>query len=99
MFHSFRRHQHWIWIVLTIVIIISFVIFFSPNVNCSQDAQETTFGSLKGKPITQRQFQQALAVAEIDYLFRYGQWSDRSDATRRVGFDVESEAYNRLLFQ
>lgn len=97
MFQSFRRHQHWIWVVLTVVIIISFVVFFSPNVRWSDDRPTGARGTIGGKPITTEQFNRAYQESQLHYLFMYGQWPEEGDPSRRVGFDVENETYNRLL--
>ena len=55
MFGSFRKHQQWIWILGVIVIIPSFVIFFSPDAKWNRGfrggREKVDLGSFNGKPI------------------------------------------------
>ena len=39
MFGTIRKHSQWMWLIIIAVIIVSFVIFFTPNVNMSGGSQ------------------------------------------------------------
>src|SRR4051794_39249592 len=63
MFGSFRKHQKWIWIAGVIVIIPSFVVFFSPDARLkgSGGGNQATgnHGTINGKPISFGDFNRA----------------------------------------
>ena len=66
MFGSFRKHQKWIWILGVIVIIPSFVIFFSPDAKWAGGAggENYNLGSIRGEPIKLNEFRPAFASGE-----------------------------------
>ena len=85
MFGTIRRHQQWLWIVIITVIIISFVIFFSPDVNLMQTGRsaEGDFGSINGKPITREEYISGFEEARLNHFFRSGgQWPTAEDTTQ-----------------
>lgn len=97
MFAGFRKYQKWIWVGAIIVVIPSFVIFFSPDARWRRDRREVDLGSINGKPITPEQYLSAKKEAYLSFFFRHGQWPDRSEAAKQFGFDEERETYGRLL--
>ncbi len=98
MFAGFRKYQKWIWIVAIIVIIPSFVIFFSPDAKWRRGGGGAVgLGSINGKPITVEQFLNAKKEAYLSFFFRHGEWPERSAAAKQFGFDEERETYGRLL--
>jgi hypothetical protein len=98
MFAGFRRHQKWIWLVAIIVIIPSFVIFFTDYRSLSGLTSGNTgaYGSVNGRPINAEDFQQALSEARLKYLFSRGSWPEQDENARQFGWDPENEAYNRV---
>ena len=67
MFGSFRRHQKWIWLLGVIVIIPSFVIFFSPEAKYSgRGATGSRVAIVNGKPPTNQPLLDWLAVELMD---------------------------------
>ena len=73
MFGTIRKHQNWLWIVIITVIIISFVVFFSPDVKLG--ANRTTggeSGSINGKPIPAEEYQEAYEEAKLSHFMRTG---------------------------
>ncbi|MGC8742903.1 MAG: SurA N-terminal domain-containing protein [Verrucomicrobiia bacterium] len=97
MFAGFRKYQKWIWVGAIIVVIPSFVIFFSPDARFRRDRREVSLGSINGKAITPEQYLNAKKEAYLSFFFRHGQWPDRSEAVKQYGFDEERETYGRLL--
>lgn len=95
MFAGFRKYQKYIWIGAIIVVIPSFVIFFSPDARWRRNARDVQLGSINGKPITPDQYLAAQKEAYLSYFFRNGQWPDRN--AKQFGFDEERETYGRLL--
>lgn len=100
MFASIRRHQKWLWILISGVTIISFVVFFSPESQRGQSgsgAQNSdTVGSINGRPITRDQYFDAYREAQLRYLFSYNRWPENDEMTRQLGI-MERETKNRLL--
>ncbi|MGC8828704.1 MAG: peptidyl-prolyl cis-trans isomerase [Verrucomicrobiia bacterium] len=97
MFAGFRKYQKWIWVGAIIVVIPSFVIFFSPDARFRRDRRDVSLGSINGKAITPDQYLNAKKEAYLSFFFRHGQWPDRNEAVKQFGFDEERETYGRLL--
>ena len=86
MFGSFRKHQKWIWILGVIVIIPSFVIFFSPDAKWAGGAGGETYnlGSIGGEPIKLNEFRPAFAETKLNYFFRSnGTWPGNEENAQR----------------
>lgn len=96
MFATIRRHQSWLWGIIITVIIVSFVIFFSPNVNLG-DSRSANFGSINGRPITREEYTKVYYEAMLRFLFSYGSWPGQDAASKQIGFDVDRESRNRLV--
>lgn len=100
MFLHIRRHQKWLWIFISAAVIISFVAFFSPTQQMQGGGpasdMRATIGSIYGDPITQRQYVNALREAELDYLFRSGDWPEKDQFARQMNL-IESETRKRLF--
>ena len=84
MFGTIRRHQNWLWIIIITITILSFVIFFSPNVNLSGGggrAAKVDLGSIDGKPITTEEFFEGYREARLNQFFQSGgQWPGKDEA-------------------
>ena len=101
MFDSIRRHQKWLWAVITTLTIISFVAFFSPR---SQSGSSRTggllgvdqVGKIAGRGISRDEYIDAYREAELRYLFSTGDWPRNDEMTRQLGI-MERETRNRLL--
>lgn len=83
MFGTIRKHQQWLWIVIITVIIISFVVFFTPEGPQfgSGRLDKPIFGSIGGKPISQQEFLSAFEEARLSHFMRSGgrEWPDNDD--------------------
>src|SRR5438270_10043046 len=94
MFGSFRRHQKWIWILGVLVIIPSFVIFFSPN--ASMRGSSNVYYSvvngkpptINGQPITADEFRTAHTEAVLFHFFR-------NNGTFPTGDEMSKESLER----
>lgn len=98
MFGTIRKHQQWLWIVIIIFIILSFVIYFSPTKTTGlfDDQGSYNFGSIKGRPITREQFLSGQHDAVLFYFLRTGRWPTKEEVAQ-TGFNLEHETYNRIL--
>lgn len=95
MFRTLRQHKTWLWGILIIVVIISFVIFFSPDVNRNPEARPATVGRMDGKPVDSDTFRAAYFEADLLYFLNNGQRPQEG----RGGWDGENEAKQRLILK
>jgi hypothetical protein len=69
MFGTIRRHQSWLWPVLAVLVIVSFLAYFNPATRSGGGSgggllsflkgKPSIYGSINGQPITDEQFQDA----------------------------------------
>ena len=99
MFQHIRRHQKWLWIVISAAVIISFVWYFNPNQQMQSgggaDARSVV-GSIYGEPLTVNQYQDAYREALLQYRLVYGSWPENNEFTRQMR-PVENMTRQRLL--
>jgi hypothetical protein len=97
MFGTIRKHQTWLWALIITVIIISFVLFFSPYSKLNNSSRSSNLGTIAGQRLTTEDYFNAKREAELYYFFsRGGSWP-AADAKERMGFDLERETYQWLL--
>ena len=83
MFGTIRRHQNWLWVVIIAIIVVSFVVFFSPDVTLFGGGRGQTqgeHGTINGQPITDKDFYPAYHEARVNHFFRTGQWPGNDQA-------------------
>jgi hypothetical protein len=86
------------WIIIVAVVIVSFVVFFSPVARTGgNDGPGYNYGSIGGKPITREELGAAAMSTQMEYFLQNGQWPLRDPAARQRGFDPDAAAYERLL--
>jgi peptidyl-prolyl cis-trans isomerase D len=103
MFTHIRRHQKWLWILISAAVIISFVAFFSPTQRMQRGGgggaggdPRATVGTMYGEPITLREYYEAQREVLLDYMFRQGNWPENDQYAQQMGI-VERETRGRLL--
>jgi len=97
MFGTFRKHQKWIWIGAIIIVIPSFVIYFSPDAapGRGRGGGDYDLGSIDGRPISRDEYLPAYNEARLSYFIRAGgRWPGRDDATMER---INNDAMSRLL--
>lgn len=99
MFQHIRRHQKWLWIVISGAVIASFVIYFTPDAKVGMGSRggSVDYGRINGRPVTQKDLMTAYTEARLRYLFAYGNWPGNDEFGRQMGFDLNTEAENRLF--
>lgn len=100
MFSSIRRHQKWLWIVVSFFVIVSFVVYFSPNVGLGSSGApggEVALGTIDGKPIQRDTYLQAYNEARLRFRMYNGDWPNDAARARQMGFDLDNEAQTRLV--
>ncbi len=97
MIGTLRKHSKWLWSIIITVVIVTFVIFFSPNVGMDRGGGEVSYGTLYGEPIKREDLAQAYADARLGFFFMSGgRWPTEQNAMM-AGFNLDSEARRRLL--
>ena len=97
MIGTLRRHSQWLWGIIITVVIVTFVVFFSPEIGGGGGRPEADYGTLYGQPIKRDDLAQAYSDARLGYFLSTGQWPDRDERARMFGFNLDSEARQRLL--
>ncbi len=95
MFSSIRRHQSWIWIIVVVLVSISMLWFFTDQPQ-GGGGGTPNFGSIKGRPNTLKEYQEAFTETRLLYFLNFQKWPDK-DTKLAQNFDVEQQAYYRLL--
>lgn len=97
MIGTLRKHQQWLWIIIILAIIVSFVIYFSPTKTpLFEGGRDYDFGSINGHPIARDQFRNAQSEIILFYFLRAGKWPTKEELAQ-TGFNLEHETYNRIL--
>lgn len=97
MFGTIRRHQNWLWAIIIAVIVISFVLFFSPDVKFGTGGRRqntSEHGSINGQPITDKEFYPAYHEARINHFFRTGQWPGNEESAQDA---LKRDAVSRVF--
>lgn len=98
MFLTIRRHQKWLFLVISTVTIISFVIYFRPGGNNSDGGSgRTALGSINGEPIDLDAYRAVAGQVQLSYFLSRGDWPDNDAAAKQSGFNLERETYQRLF--
>lgn len=97
MIGTIRKHSQWMWGIIITVVIVSFVVFFSPDIGSRRGQADADFGTIYGQPIKRDDLAQAYADARLGYFLSTGQWPDRDERARMFGFNLDAEARQRLL--
>lgn len=101
MFGTIRKHQTWLWVLISGAVIVSFVVYFTPTVGSGGgggDSARTQFGTINGNPISRKQYSEAVAETRLGLFLRSGgrAFPDRGDL-ERAGISLETEVRNRLV--
>lgn len=97
MIGTLRRHSNVLWAIIITVVIISFVIFFSPTAKLGGSGRSENYGSINGVPIRKADYFDAIREAELYFRLNTGRWSGQDGAGRQMNFDANMEAHQRLL--
>lgn len=97
MFGTIRKHQQWLWVVIITAVIISFVVYFTPNQgpgNGSLGNQQ--IGTIDGRAVDDQQVRTALSQAKLSGFLRYGE-AFQSGRAEQMGFNLKQETMQRLF--
>ncbi len=101
MFANIRRHQKWLWVLISGAVIISFVWYFNPNAGSGggEVSFDSKVGTLNGRPIGRAEYMNARKEAELRYLFSYGTWHGSDDFSRQNPDFIDRETKTRLFLR
>lgn len=94
MFHFFRKHQA-LALIFIGVVIVSFVIFFSPNQRMGNGPGGVggALGTVKGRPVGRDEYVTTLKEARLAHMLRTGSWPGRGGRD----WDEAREVIQRLV--
>jgi len=95
-FGTIRKHQRWLLALITIVVIISFVFFFSPNQNMGRGS--AVAGYVDGHPVSDGMLRDHLKLADLYGYVRFGA-EYRSAQAARMGFSRPQALARSLLIE
>jgi len=96
MFATIRKNQKWLLWVIISVIIVTFVIFFTPEAgNMVGGRGNIDYGSIDGQPVTPGEFEMARREASLIYLTSTGTWPGEGGSNAR-SCDVANDSLQRL---
>jgi len=96
MIGTIRKHQKWLWMVIIVATILSFLIYFTPNSrnpSFERSASGVNLGSVFGEAITPEQLRAAEQEGRIFFRLNYGEWPESEERRK----DVRRFAEQRLL--
>src|SRR5208337_3709630 len=100
MFGTIRKHQKWLWMIIVVLTVLSFVVFFSPYSRLNNGAGgggPVNYGSIAGERIGAEDFYNSQKEVMLRYFFsNAGHWPD-DPARRNPNFDLNRETYIWLL--
>jgi hypothetical protein len=97
MIGTIRKHSSWLWLVIIVATIISFLFWGAGPVARNSGGRTSSggYGSLYGKEITPEAFAAAQREFFLYYWLHYGEWPDKSANMTRA--DLDKETYVRLM--
>jgi hypothetical protein len=101
MFANIRRHQKWLWYVISAAVIISFTAYLSPNSrqNGGGGLHQQNVGTINGRPVSQGEYLDAQKEAHLKYLFMAGSWYGNDEFSRQNSDFIENQTKQRLLLK
>jgi hypothetical protein len=103
MFANIRRHQKWLWILISGAVIISFVWYFNPNSRYGGGGGggrgENSVGKINGRKISRGEYYDAEREAHLRYFMNYQSWYGTDEFSRQNEGFIEHETRNRLILK
>lgn len=96
MIGTLRKHSRWLWGIIITVVIITFVVFFSPDISSRGGQTEADYGTLYGQPIKRDELAQGYTDAKLFFFLNIGQWPTPEQAMM-YRYNLDGEARQRLL--
>lgn len=91
MIGTIRKHSSWLWVIVVVLVISSFVIWSDARQKGTSRGGEDNYGNLYGKPVTRDHYLRALTFVEVSELMQGGRG--------RFGADKDGQIRQQLLLQ
>jgi peptidyl-prolyl cis-trans isomerase D len=98
MFGTIRKHSTTLWVVLIAVIIVSFVIFFTPDVG-RQSGRSGPIGTINERPVAYQEYEQAYRETLLRYLFAFGRFPASDAEAEQRGINMRNETVQRMILK
>jgi len=95
MIGTIRKHSKWLWAIIIVVTIITFVFWMNPGGRNGDGGTMRDLGSIDGQKVTLDNYLGARNEVFIFHWFRYNQWPDRDPNFSQT--DLQRELYVRLM--
>jgi hypothetical protein len=105
MFASIRRHQKWLWLVIIVLVIISFVVYFDPTYSTRSSRGRGPsaggagdYGSINDRPLSREELLEVHQEVRLSFrLFSgTGRWPEEDEFGRQQ-FNPDGQAKRRLI--
>jgi hypothetical protein len=97
MFGTIRKHSTALWIILIAIIIVSFVVFFTPEVGRQSSSGNNSVGTINGREIPRAEYEQTYRETMLRYLFAFGQFPASETEAQQRGVNLHNETVQRLV--
>jgi len=84
MIGTLRKHSQTLWYFIIVIIVISFVYFFTPEVDQLGNGAAADFGSFQGEALKRQDWLDASAQARVSFFLQTGRWPTGSAMERRI---------------
>ncbi|HEY1173420.1 MAG TPA: SurA N-terminal domain-containing protein [Verrucomicrobiae bacterium] len=95
MFSFIRRHQY-LAMVFILLVIASFVIFFTDRSHLG-GGESASFGSIDGRPVTRSEYMNARNEAMLTHFFRFRDWPRAGSMAEQMGWKLEQQTMERIM--
>ena len=84
MIGTLRKHSQTLWYFIIVIIVISFVYFFTPEVDQLGNAPGADFGSFQGEALKRQDWLDASVQARVSFFLQTGRWPTGSGMENRI---------------
>ncbi len=92
MFAHIRKHQKWLMVLIIAIVVVSFVIFFTPNIDpmsLAQGESRQIAAYIDGEPVRVKEFQQAYRETALSFFLQSGRLFDQAYSDSRMDLAAE----------
>lgn len=100
MFANIRRHQKWLWYVISAAVIISFTWYLNPSQRQNRGGGgmfESNVGTINGRPVSRTEYLNTQKDSNLKYLFTFGSWYGSDEFSRQNEGFIERDLRQRLF--
>lgn len=96
MFTFIRKHRY-LTSIFMLLVVASFILFYTDRSHMGFGSDHGDFGSIQGKPITERQYFDAKKEALLTHFFRFQDWPRGGSISEQMGWNTEKQTMERLF--